>query len=102
MNIWILAGIVIVMQLGDAALTYLSIRAGTAREANPIMIALQKVVPGKWTWLFGTKAVMIVVVVWLATAYPQDAAPAFYGLMVLYAWVLINNYHVWQRGRNKA
>ena len=95
-----LAYLVIAMQLGDVVLTYLGIKAG-AREVNPIMVWLQKILPGKWTWLFLAKAVMIPLIYWVASHYGESANAPLVGLVALYAWVLANNWRVLKKQKRK-
>jgi hypothetical protein len=77
-------------------LTYLVIKAG-GREVNPVMLKLQRILPGKWTWLFLPKIAFIVAVWWAAGRYPAQMDVPFYGLIFLYGWVLVNNYRAWRK-----
>lgn len=96
-----LALIVIAMQVADLVLTSLVIKAG-GRETWKPMLLLQKILPGKWTWLYLPKLALIVVVWWAARKYPGEMAPAFYILIAFYAWVLVNNYRAWRRQTGRA
>ena len=100
MDMMALALIVIAMQVGDLLLTYLIIKAG-GRETWKPMLFLQKLLPGRWTWLFLPKAAYIVAVWWAAQTYPNEMPTAFYILIAFYAWVLVKNYRAWRTQRAK-
>ena len=73
-------------QVADAVLTYLIIRKG-GHEDNPLLVAAQRVLPGRWTWLVVVKTAAIGAA-WVVYLLKPVVLPV---LVIIYGAVLWHN-----------
>lgn len=81
------------LQVVDGVFTYLAIKAG-GREVNPLVLAVKKLLPGKWTWLWAVKLPAAATLYYVSDSLDPAVVG---GLVVFYVLIAANNFNVWRK-----
>lgn len=92
MNYTLLFYLVLALQVADIMTTYVGLSRGSGiSEWSPIAAALQKVLPGKWTWLIVLKLLGMIGLIYGNHKYGPEMTGPLVLLAIFYTWVVAHN-----------
>ena len=85
--------LLLALQLADAWTTVRGMSSGRTHETNPLLVRLATVLPGRWTWLVLSTAVVFGLLAWVWTLpYDDHIAAALVIVALFYAYIVWNNW----------